>query len=167
MSDGHGYACARCGRWHDDLPFGYGAPAPAYWRDELELDPHSQLGEEQCVIEGEHFFVRGRVCVAVTDTDELFEWGVWVSLSEDDFLRMSELWDSEGREAEEPVFGWLSSDLPIYEPSTLGLETTVRTQPVGVRPLVELWACDHPLAIEQRDGISLARVQEFAETLLH
>ncbi len=33
--------------------------------------------------------------------------------------------------------------------------------------LIELEPTDHPLAVEQRVGITLARVQEIAETLLH
>jgi len=162
-----GYMCGRCGEWHDELPFGYGAPAPAHWSEEHERDPRSQLGEEQCVIDGEHFFVRGRVCLPVEGAGERFEWGVWVSLSETSFLRMSDLWEQEGREEEPPLFGWLSSELPIYSPSTLNLAAMVYAQPVGTRPLIALEACDHPLSVEQRKGISVARVQEFAELLLH
>jgi hypothetical protein len=55
----------------------------------------------------------------------------------------------------------------MYSPSTLNLKTNVHTQPVGLRPLVELEPTDHPLAVEQRDGITVARVQEFAERLLN
>jgi hypothetical protein len=47
------------------------------------------------------------------------------------------------------------------------LKTRVHTQAVGKRPLVEMEPTDHPLAVEQRTGITLARVQEIAETLLH
>jgi len=43
----------------------------------------------------------------------------------------------------------------------------VHTQLVGRRPLVELEPTDHPLAAEQRVGITMARVQEFAEQLFH
>jgi hypothetical protein len=43
----------------------------------------------------------------------------------------------------------------------------VHTQPIGSRPLIELEPTDHPLAIEQRQGITLARVQEIAGLLLH
>lgn len=63
--------------------------------------------------------------------------------------------------------GWLSTELPLYQPSTLSLKTRVHTQAVGQRPLVELEPADHPLAVEQRTCITLARVQEIAETLLH
>jgi hypothetical protein len=47
------------------------------------------------------------------------------------------------------------------------LKTNVHTREVGVRPLVELEPTDHPLAVEQRDGIAMARVQEIAELNLH
>ena len=33
--------------------------------------------------------------------------------------------------------------------------------------MIELEPTDHPLAVEQREGITLARVIEFAERVLH
>ena len=167
MDGRHGYVCRSCGEWHEELPFGYGTGAPAFWCEELADDPESTLGEEQCVIGGEHYFVRARICLPVEGAAEMFEWGIWVSLSEENFLRMSAQWEEEGREDEPPMFGWLSSELPTYEPTTLRLKTIVHTQPVGVRPIVELEPAEHPLAIEQHEGITMARVQELAETLLH
>ena len=65
------------------------------------------------------------------------------------------------------MLGRLAIDVGVYEPSTLGLDARVRTRPVGLRPLVELDRTDHPLAVEQAEGIELARVQELAERLLH
>jgi hypothetical protein len=167
MSIPAGFPCRSCGQWHEGLPFSYGSPAPAYWHDELAGDPNSALAEELCVIEGEHFFVRARIVIPVVDGPGEFDWGVWVSLSHENFLRTLELWETSGRESEEPYFGWLSTEIPIYQPSTLNLKTLVHTQPVGVRPVVELEPTDHPLAVEQRTGITVARVQEFAEQLLH
>jgi hypothetical protein len=161
------YLCRCCGKQHEGLPFSYGVDAPANWRDELADDPTSQLDDEQCVIGGQHFYVRARIVIPVTDADHDFDWGVWVSLSQTNFERMSDLWTVTGREQEPPYFGWLCTELPIYQPTTLSLKTHVHTQPVGKRPLVELEPTDHPLAIEQRTGITLARVQQIAEELLH
>ncbi|MGW6564985.1 DUF2199 domain-containing protein [Streptomyces sp. NPDC054975] len=93
--------------------------------------------------------------------------GVWVSLSRESFSRASDLWDRPGREAEKPYFGWLTTDLPVYPTTTLNLKTRVHTRPIGEHPLVELEPTDHPLAIEQRTGISLERVREIASTVLH
>ena len=74
-------------------------------------------------------------------------------------------WEPE-LEHDPPRFGWLNTFLP-YEPPTGGLPADVRTRPVGQRPLIELHPGDHPLIAEQREGITLARVQELAELLLH
>ena len=43
------------------------------------------------------------------------------------------------------MFGWLTTELPLYPVSTLSLATDVRTRPVGERPLIEL-APDRPPA---------------------
>jgi hypothetical protein len=80
---------------------------------------------------------------------------------------MVSLWTTPGREGEPPSFGWLSTELPLYQTSTLELKTHVHMQRVGQRPLVEVEPTDHPLDVEQRTGITLARVQEIAEALLH
>ena len=125
------------------------------------------LDDELCIIQVQHFFVRARIVIPVIDADTTFDWTVWVSLSRANFQRTTELWTTPGREQEPPYFGWLSSDLPTYQPTTLNLKTHVHTQPVGTRPIVELEATDHPLAAEQRIGITLARVQQIAEQLLH
>lgn len=167
MSVELGYLCSCCGERHEGLPFGYGAPAPAYWTDEMAGAPRHGLSDEQCVIDGEHFFLRARLLLPVRDAEEDFDWGVWVSLSKDNYLRAEEMWTNPERVNEPPYFGWLSTVLPVYEPPTLNLKTMVHSQPVGQRPIVELEPTDHPLAVEQRTGITLARVQEIAERLLH
>lgn len=162
-----GFRCRRCGRWHDELPLAWHAEAPAYWRRRYALRPDSELAEDQCIIHGEHFFIRALVQLPVVDGDGPFEWGVWVSLSRESFDRASELWHVEGRESEPPSFGWLSTELTAYEPTTLNLPTLVHTRPVGLRPIVEVEQTGHPLAVEQADGITTARVHELAERLLH
>jgi hypothetical protein len=63
------------------------------------------------------------------------------------------------------ISAWLQSALP-YSPTTLNLRTNVLTQPIGQRPLIELEPTDHPLSVEQRHGITMARVREIAEAAL-
>ncbi len=162
------YTCTRCGTTHDGLPFSYAAPAPDNWQAMSAGDRSRRavLSEEQCIIDDRHFFVRGRIQIPVHDAPDPFEWGVWVSLSQAKFQLITDLWTQPGREAEPPYFGWLSTGLPYGRP-TVNLKTMVHTQPVGERPLIELEPTDHPLAVEQREGISLTRVQEIAELVLH
>lgn len=52
-------------------------------------------------------------------------------------------------------------------PETTNLKTLVHTREVGMIPFVELEPTDHPLAIEQTQGIALDRVKEIAGLLLH
>ncbi|RSD13870.1 DUF2199 domain-containing protein [Amycolatopsis eburnea] len=158
-----GYTCTSCGEHHEELPFAYSAPAPAFWQDA----PTDVLEPERCVISGEHYFLRGRLVLPVRDADQDFEWGVWVSVSKDNFFRAEELWDDPKRTDEPPYFGWLATELPGYEPGTLNLKTNLHTRPPGERPLIEVEPTGHPLAVEQRDGITLIRVQAVAELLRH
>ena len=163
-----GFTCATCGKFHDELPLSFGPRAPDAWGGvpEHERSKRTELSSDQCVIDRKHFFVLGRIVIPITDHPDPFVWLAWVSLSEGCFIRTQELWGTEGREKEQPYFGWLSNSLP-YEPSTLHLKTLVHTQPVGQRPLIELEPTDHPLALEQRHGITLHRAQQIAEQLLH
>ena len=145
-----------------------GADAPALWYalPEGERAERAFLSSDECVIDDEHFFVRGRVVLPVDGGADSFVWLVWVSLSAANFQRMGELWETEGRESEPPYFGWLQSALP-YDESTLSLKTAVHTMPLGERPEIEIQSEGHQLALEQAHGISMGRAQEIVERALH
>jgi hypothetical protein len=167
-SDEQGFLCHTCGKHHADLPmcFGTDAPAPYYAVAPNERESRCQLSSDLCVIDGEHFFIRGCLEIPVADGPGPFVWGVWCSLSKESFKRVTEMWEVEGRKNDPSLFGWLCTSLPLYA-ETLHLKTNVHTRPVGERPLIELEPTDHPLAIEQRLGIDMARVREIAAALLH
>jgi len=160
--------CFICNQPIGNVPLCYGSPAPYYYLalSEEERAKRCEINDDLCVIDGRYFFVRGRVEIPIVDSDDLFCWNVWVSLSEDNFIRMNELWNVAGRENEDPYFGWLSTELPEY-PSTLSLKTEVITQPVGLIPKIFLEPSDHPLSLEQRNGITMERVFELAHLILH
>ncbi|MEV5516361.1 DUF2199 domain-containing protein [Streptomyces flaveolus] len=145
----------------------YTADAPAVWDPSFAGADDCLLSADQCVIRAERYFVKGLIEIPVIGSDEVFSWGVWVSLSRDNFSRAADLWDTPGRESEKPYFGWLTTDLPLYSPTTLNLKTHVHTRPLGERPYVELEPTDHPLAVEQRTGITLDRVRDIASALRH
>jgi len=90
--------------------------------------------------------------------DDRFVWTCWISLSHESFDRMQTLWDQPGRADQEPAFGYVSNALPTYEPSTFAVKSRVHTRAVGLRPWVELEPTEHPLAVEQRDGIGEERI---------
>ncbi|MBL9127845.1 MAG: DUF2199 domain-containing protein [Verrucomicrobiales bacterium] len=165
-----GASCSVCGGIHDELPFAFGAEAPdIYWSvPEGERSRRTLLSSDQCVVDDRHFYVRACLEVPIRDAEPgaVFSWGVWVSLSETNFERMADLWTDAKRTSEPPYFGWLSTRLPGY-PETLNLKTNVHTRPVGERPFVELEPTDHPLAVEQREGITRDRARAIAEVLWH
>lgn len=160
------FRCRICGQTHPDLPLAFGAEAPDHWKPALQNTAGCRLTPDVCVIRDEYFFLRGNLEIPIIDMDQVFVWGVWVSVSRPNFDRSMDLWSREGRESAPPFFGWLSTSLQMY-PDTLNLKTMVHTRPVGTAPFVELEPTDHPLSIEQCEGIPFSRVEEIAGLLLH
>jgi len=167
MTSDLGFTCTCCGDHHPELPMNYTAEAPAVWDPAFVGADDCMLSSDQCVILGQHYFVKGLIEIPVIDTDDVFSWGVWVSLSHENFPRAADPWDRLGRKAEKPYFGWLTTELQVYSTTTLNLKTHVHTRPIGERPYVELEPTEHPLAVEQRTGITMDRVREIAGAVLH
>ncbi|MBY6036953.1 DUF2199 domain-containing protein [Fictibacillus nanhaiensis] len=159
-----GYLCSCCGKYHNELHFNYASPAPIYYEEATrrERKKRFEINDDLCVMDGEHFFIRGCMEIPVIGSNEPFVWGVWVSLSEENFELTLEHWEDPDREKLDTMFGWLSTDLPLY-PDTLNLKTYVHTRSTDLSPFIELEPTDHPLSKEQRQGITLDRVKEIAQ----
>ena len=154
------FKCVSCGEWHEGMPsFGVEVPLYLYAIPEAERETRCVLTSDTCVIDQEHFFVRGCVDIPVHGETETFSWGVWVSLSRANFDRFVACFEEPNRAHIGPFFGWLSVALPLY-PSTENLKTRVHLRNNGIRPFVELEPTGHPLAVEQREGITAGRVAE-------
>ncbi len=161
------FHCATCGEEHEGIPsliapvpFSYSALSPE------ERETRGDLGSDECVIDETQFFVRGCLDIPVHGSPESFTWGVWVSLSEASFLQWIEYFDQARRAHIGPFFGWLNTRLTPY-PDTLNLKTMVHLRDDGIRPRIELEPTDHPLAIEQRQGITLERLAEIHAMVVH
>ena len=163
-----GFACGTCGQYHTGLPKDVAFIAPLHWDQIPETERHNrgELTPDFCNIDDRDFFVRGLLPIPILESDQFFMWGVWTSLSVENYSRMIQLWHDPKIVDEPPYFGWLSNKLPGY-PDTLNLRTTVQSKNVNWRPYITLEPTDHPLAIEQRNGISYARVQELAALTAH
>ena len=157
------WTCQCCGKQFDTLLTDYAFAAPDQWYSisEDERDNRAKRDTDVCIIENKDIFVRGCIEIPIIGTNERFVWGVWVSVSRDSFKRIVELWNADVIESESPKFGWLCNNISEY-PDTLNLKTLVRLRTGNKRPSIELEPTDHPLAIEQREGISLERVEEIA-----
>jgi len=146
--------------------FGFSFPIQYMDVPEAERDERVFLTSDTCVIDDESFFVRGCLEIPVLGSDEAFVWGVWVSLCEADFFRFQDLIGVAERAHHGPFPGWLCSPPRPYPDST-NLKTMVHLRNDGTRPLVELEPTDHPLAVEQRQGIDVERVVEIYELMVH
>jgi hypothetical protein len=160
--------CEVCGETHDGIPFTLRLACPSSWTDDVAIHPQSELLDAQCVIRGERFFLHGLVLVPVTDAGRDFEWGVWVEVTEDDFLARCSRWFIRGREDDAPVHAQLAVALPGYgDDSTVGIAGLLQDREVGVHALFTLTDDGHPLTREQRLGITTARVIDFARASPH
>ena len=161
------FKCTSCDQWHEGMPT-YAAEAPLYFYS-VPIEQRASrctLTSDTCVMDKKHFFVRGCLEIPVEGEREPFIWGVWVSLREDRFGEFTACFDAPKRSHIGPFFGWLSAELPLY-PSTENLKTRLHLRDNGVRPSIELEPTNHPLAIEQRNGISVNRVAEIYAYLEH
>jgi hypothetical protein len=160
------WTCGCCGKQFNTLPLDFSSRAPDQWFTipEAERDSRGKLDSDICVIDGKDIFVRGCLEIPIIGRDDKFIWGVWVSVSKESFDRILELWTAPVIKNEPPRFGWLCNNISIY-PQTMGLKTHLHLRGDGIRPSIELEPTDHPLAIEQRQGILLERVEEIAAEL--
>jgi hypothetical protein len=161
------FTCTTCGKDHGEIP-SYGLDRPSqYWDVPVEKRGEDVfLTSDSCVIADRFFFIRGCIELPIVGTDELFEWGVWVSLKKENFFIWQDYYEIPQRSHIGPFFGWLCSLLPGY-PETLHTKTMVHLRDNGLRPLIVLDKTDHPLSIEQRNGIAMARVQEIIDLMEH
>lgn len=149
------FVCTVCHAPHPGMPMGYRVsfPAERYPDGAVVFERDGELvraAEDRFVLANIELPVAGR-------PHEHFVWTCWISLSEESYERMQRLWDRPDRAQQEPAFGFVSVALPTYEPTTFALKSRVYTRAIGLRPWVELEPTEHPLAVEQRDGIGEER----------
>ena len=162
------FKCPTCGDVHKGVPtFAADYPITVLQIPEEERDSRVDLGSDDCVIDERDFYVRGCIEISVHGYVEPFIWGTWVSLSEESFLKFIECFGQPKRAKIGPFFGWHCCDFLPYEETCINLKARVHLRDDGVRPSIELEPTDHPLAIEQRDGISEERLIEIYQAVMH
>ena len=154
------YRCATCGETHRGLP-DLAFEAPIHYADlaSAERAEVAELTPDFCVIREQDFFIRVCLPIPIKGTEDKYVWGVWVSLSERNFVRYAETFHRDLPPGEGPYFAWLSNRIPGY-PDTLNLKALVHLRPGGERPTLELERTDHLLAVHQREGIELPELAE-------
>ena len=152
------FRCSVCHNSHEGLPH-IGADKPDHWFDvpEEEREHRIRLTSDTCIIDDQDFFIRGVIEIHVHDYPDVFGFGAWVSQKRENFYKYLENFDSAGIG---PFFGWLCTRINYYDEDTLLLKTQAHFRSGGLRPYIELERSDHPLAIDQSDGITLDKAFE-------
>lgn len=153
------YRCLVCGELHDGLP-DISLDRPDYWWGVPEEERDSRVvfvGSDACIIDDEDFFIRGVIEIPIHDYPERFGFGVWVSQKRENFYTYLDNFNSSEIG---PFFGWLSTNITYFKEDSLSLKTMAHFRGENLRPSIELDATEHPLAIAQRDGITLDKAWE-------
>jgi hypothetical protein len=153
------FICTTCGKPHTELP-DLGTDKPDTWWSvpEAEREHRIVLTSDTCVIDQANYYIRGVLLIPIHDHPNAFGFGVWVSQKRENFERYLANFDSADIG---PFFGWLCSRVGYFgEDDRYPLKTMVHFRGNGSRPIVQLEPDDHPLAVAQREGISLAKAWE-------
>ena len=167
------WQCGSCDEWHTGPMLDMGFSEPAFWEEgcdpstrwtvspsgEIEKLSKSFLDEDYCAVNDEFFFVRGVIDLPIIGTAETFSWGVWGSLSRQNFEALIKADQTGDRVDLPPMFSWLSNWIGGY-PDTRSLKMHAHIQEPGIRPKFELDPSDHPLAQEFHHGITPERLKE-------
>jgi hypothetical protein len=167
------WKCSSCDEWHTGPCLDFSYSEPYFWQKDHEkasrwtnLIPRgikkpskTFLDLDYCSINNESFFIRGLIHLPIIGTSETFRWGVWGSLSRQNFETLLRTDDDPNRADLPPMFSWLSSQIPEY-PDTLNLKMHAHIQGLKLRPHFELEATDHPLSEEYHHGITPERAKE-------
>lgn len=158
------FHCPTCDDEHEGLPdVGMLAPDPYLAIPEAERAARTTFTEDRCTVrdeDGEHYFVRGIMLIPVHGQEEDFGVGVWVSQSRANYERYAR------NEEMAPTSGWLVNEMAHYHEPTFLLRARVHFSAGNERPTIELEPSDHPLAVEQRMGISLERAWAIVHSYL-
>jgi hypothetical protein len=148
------FRCATCDEEHEGLPqIGFEFPDPYFDVPENERGERVEVSSDMCRVDDD-YFIRGVIEIHVHDHDEPFGFGVWVSQKKENFETYADNFDSDKIG---PFFGWLSTTLTCYEEDSFGLKTMAHFRGKGIRPYIEVEPTNHPLALDQQNGITLNR----------
>lgn len=118
------------------------------------------------MIDGREFYAKGLLHLPIRGSADALTWGVWVSVSEEDFAEYVREFEDASRAPGACFLGWLANEVPGFE-SEAPLAAKLHVREYPLRPWVELAPTEHPLAVAQREGLSSDDAVARVEALLH
>jgi hypothetical protein len=160
------FTCSLCGGQHAEelRDIRLGLPDDVHALDAAERAARAWLADDFAILDECRFFVRGLLELPIPDVGGRFGYGTWVEVPARTFRHLLRRWHSPRQF--EPVTGVLANELAPYH-GTTRLAATLRPVSADRLPLVDLAEADHPLARDQRAGISVERSRELAAVVAH
>lgn len=161
------YKCTCCGKVYEQLPLCFGAEVPDLYDiiPEAERASRIEMNKSLCIVDKKYFLHRGRLTIPIINNDDRLIFDIWTTISEADFAKRMNLWEDAKRVDEPPYAGWLNSYIPTYG-NTINIRTIAVEQVVGCIPDVLVMEEGHPLAADQRNGITLDKALEIVSYIL-
>jgi hypothetical protein len=159
--------CKHCGKEHEeiDTQIGFGKPDAYFKVPETERDQRTIVNSDICDIDRSRFFARGVLQIPVHE-HEHFGWGIWVEMRAADFDRYMSLYESPDQANEPPLRGHIATSIPAYREDSLGIPVSVQLTGPTTRPILFVnEGVDHPIADEQRNGISMDRLNDYFSSI--
>lgn len=161
------FKCGSCDKLHEGSP-SFACRAPDSFLEQTDkVKEEGLLTNDLCIYtneDGRYYFIRTILEIPIHGVSEPFVWGVWASVSAENFFRYSENFDNN--DVNDRYFAWFANYLPFYE-NTFGLRSFVRPRAGNERPVLKLQPCNHQLYLDFKNGISIERAQEIAEMVMH
>lgn len=157
------YVCTCCGETHEDWPaWGYNSPDCYFYLSDAEKTQfQAECDRNTCRIaypEQTDYFIRTVLVLPVQGHDVTLEYGVWLSVSEQDYHDYRKHFNDDDHRA--AYVGYLANALPDY-PQVYDVIAKAHTQGGSLRPLLELKPDqDHPLVRDFYQGVPFAEAQE-------
>jgi hypothetical protein len=159
------FSCPACGDVHGGL-FALVRDEPDAWtvaarRRRNAGTTKSDAGlltEQFCILDGELFFLLCDIDIPVLGAPGKFlTQSVWAMVAKSDFTYYVEAFAKRRQGGLAPWHGWLANALKGY-PDTLDLPCTIMPRGETLRPSLRIDDGAHPLALEQRQGITFERI---------
>lgn len=160
------FTCSVCGEQHAEelRDIRLGLPDDIHALDPQERAARAWLADDFAMLDERRYFVRGLLELPIPEVGGRFGYGTWIEVPPQTFRQLLQRWHSP--EQFDPVTGVLANELAPYRATTM-LEATLRPVSADKLPLVELAPGEHPLARDQRAGITLERSRELASVVAH
>ncbi|WP_439695719.1 DUF2199 domain-containing protein [Mucilaginibacter sp. AW1-7] len=160
------FTCSCCGKVYSEIPLCFDSDYPAYYFNvpENEVKERVEMAENLCVIDN-YYFHKGELMIPINDHPKDLIFNVWLTITKENFEIRNTLWNDPERLKQEPYFGFLHNIVPTYD-NTLGIKALACENNVGFTPDIVVVEENHPLRIDQLNGITLHEAVEKVQAIL-